>query len=861
MALNLTFWDNQQNPVNTTVDRIMDALRNEDMREGLMYEPCTMDDVLDGTQPAEALIMDAIVSQYSKLTAKMNIMQRAMTRSGATVDGVNEKGEKIDIPLTVVGYQISDPFMRLGTANVVALFELSDGQTVSIYFHNPDVTPKKITPQDEVISFKWLLNKKDITIVVAPERGKDINALQVAMRIMKIAAKNSAAFARQNKNRAEKLAKVAALRERVAEKEKILAQRVKKIDELKYLKSQEELDRLDEEDRLMKGEITASLYQELKERNRLEDRQDELDNLFNTRISAIRSALQKEGWNGEFYKELNKEGIYLKTEWETTKDTGNTLGMSYHIPEVDFHYVDDLTDKPEEIAQKINAAIQPLLAKLLAEQKANAQTDKKDEEEQPIIITGKEFGEFDTSTKEGKEKFRAVVREHLENNLKGKWIKNKALNQEIEIRQRGIDELITWSANLKKLQIAAVIEQVIATAKPKDGIEPWEDNTKKVKKPDVKGYYRFTNRVNIAGENVSFDVLIEQDEKGLLHYDFILPRKPKAIMDNVEIGPDTKSGKDQQTTMAFVGEDNNAILDSAQEEYMINIILLDKDGNEIKDEEESETDELIQKQLANAQSKVEKAIENGNVNELTALSATLERLSKAQTVTFGREDVQQEYLRLKSQVEEKIADLTLTDEERQDKENYEKVLEDKANRKRAMSEEMKSEFAALLRQYGFDEHYLDDIPDGSTSFYVGKEQDGLKVDIEAAFTGSQVERHQDAYYDFTVTGDKTALVGDEADDRYAYFYTNSFEDALKWANEWLGNNKGEPMQTTENPQEQADRQFLQDVIDGKVDVLADDFYDKLEPIANRVYAYDEGLVSKAIDAYANKTDEYAIATE
>lgn len=157
--------------------------------------------------------------------------------------------------------------------------------------------------------------------MVAPERGKDINALQVAMRIMKIAAKNSAAFTRQNKNRAERLAKVTVLRELVAEKEKILAQKMKKIDELKYLKSQEELDRLDEEDRLMKGEITASLYQELKERNRLEDRQDELDNLFNGRILVIRSALQKEGWNGELYKELNKEGIYLKTEWETTKDT------------------------------------------------------------------------------------------------------------------------------------------------------------------------------------------------------------------------------------------------------------------------------------------------------------------------------------------------------------------------------------------------------------------------------------------------------------------------------------------------------------------------------------------------------------
>lgn len=143
MALNLTFWDNQQNPVNTTVDRIMDALRNDDMREGLIYEPCTMDDVLGGTQSAEALIMDAIVSQYSKLTAKMNIMQRAMTRSGAIVGGINEKGEKIDIPLTVIGYQISDPFMRLGTANVVALLSYLTVKPFLFIFTIQTLHPKK----------------------------------------------------------------------------------------------------------------------------------------------------------------------------------------------------------------------------------------------------------------------------------------------------------------------------------------------------------------------------------------------------------------------------------------------------------------------------------------------------------------------------------------------------------------------------------------------------------------------------------------------------------------------------------------------------------------------------------------------
>ena len=1115
MALNLTFWDNQQNPVNTTVDRIMDALRNDDMREGLIYEPCTMDDVLDGTQSAEALIMDAIVSQYSKLTAKMNIMQRAMTRSGATVDGINEKGEKIDIPLTVIGYQISDPFMRLGTANVVALFELSDGQTVSIYFHNPDTTPKKITAQDEVISFKWLLNKKDITIVVAPERGKDINALQVAMRIMKIAAKNSAAFTRQNKNRAERLAKVTALRELVAEKEKILAQKMKKIDELKYLKSQEELDRLDEEDRLMKGEITASLYQELKERNRLEDRQDELDNLFNGRILVIRSALQKEGWNGELYKELNKEGIYLKTEWETTKDTGNTLGMSYHISEVDFHYVDDLTDKPEEIAQKINAVIQPLLAKLLAEQKASAQTDKKDDEEQPIIITGKEFGEFDTSTPEGMKALRSEVSNSLH-----KLVKNndkafsKALNADVYFSGKGVDKYISFSANPVKLYLAAKIKEIIANGKIfKESEERYDDTPQKNKLT----YHYLKTEVKVDSDTYGARVVVREDHNGNYHWDLQVKNDFESILDGVnENGTElllaTNPGlfntvHQAQSELHF---DSTTILDNAQVEninsafeyaktlnsnltlhlddtnlaiselenalqvvetnapinekegnleqaqlerhcaksfkeaisilkkpilddvgegrYVLNLFIFDKDGNEIKDEDEhietqpiiitgkefgefdtstpegkatlrekafehlkglAEHNEMVFCNALNADIeftvsgakkykkfsgnpiksklaiKIKELIAGGKVfkeseerydqteqgNKLTyhylknsafvdeqeygvrmviredsnghfhydlqinddGVDAILDSINENNAILlpvtrrglYGVNSAQSE-LRFDSttildnaQVENinhafeyaktLNSDLTLhlddvgegryvlnlfvfdkdgneikdeeepelTGEEHQDKENYEKMLEDKANRKRSMSEEMKAEFTAFLRQYGFDEHHLADIPVGSTSFYVGKEQNGLKIDIEAAFTNSQVERHQDAYYDFTVTGDKTALVGEEADDRYAYFYTNNFEDALKWANEWLDKNKGEPMQTTESTQEQSDRQFLQDVIDEKLDVFASDFNAKLFEIAGRLQDSHENLVQQATNAYVAKMTEKA----
>ncbi|MEE3608283.1 hypothetical protein ACLQ90_09655 [Avibacterium paragallinarum] len=524
MALNLTFWDNQQNPVNTTVEQLFDALRNDDMKAGLMYEPCTMDDVLDGTEPSNALIMDAIIAQYAKLTAKMNIMQRVMSRSG--VDVKDSEGKTV--PLTVVGYQISDPFMRLGTANVVALFELSDGQTVSIYFHNPDTTPKKITPQDEVISFKWLLNKKDITIVVAPEKGKDIDVRQVALRIMKIAAKNSDAFARQNKNRKERLERVNTLRTRVAEKEKILAQKLKKIDELQYLKAQEEVDQLLEDERLMNSELNASLYAELKALDRLSDREDELDNIYQARVVAVRNMLRDKGWKGESYKELSKEGYVLTETYHYSKSGTNMIGVTYSIPELNLSYTDELTDTPEAIAEMINEPVDKALKALRLSQVAS---DKEEDKEQPIAISGKEFGEFDTETEEGKKALRSKVLEHLTETLKGKWVKNLFLDRDIEIRKRGIKKTLANSANPLKLKALAQLEEIIKTAKgSKDYIQ---DNFKSDKKPNVLRYFHLENHVLVDNRPLKINVVIEEDTNGLLHYDLTL-EKNKVALDSIE---------------------------------------------------------------------------------------------------------------------------------------------------------------------------------------------------------------------------------------------------------------------------------------------------------------------------------------
>lgn len=183
-------WDKMYNePTNYNWADILYKIRCDDAKQNLILDKLNFADLteyyVDNTE-----IFDALVVPNNKLEKKMAILQRVMNTSAKT--------------LNVITSQRTTPFKKNGVTNIANFFELSDGQTITIFFHNPDTTPNKIAPTDDIISYKWLLNKKDITIVVAPEKGHDLNIREVAKRIMKLAERNSAAFARANKKRAEK---------------------------------------------------------------------------------------------------------------------------------------------------------------------------------------------------------------------------------------------------------------------------------------------------------------------------------------------------------------------------------------------------------------------------------------------------------------------------------------------------------------------------------------------------------------------------------------------------------------------------------------------------------------------------------
>ena len=198
--LQKVYWDSNGDP-DVSMTEILYQIRKTDPTS-LALEPLTLDDIYGDAD--EIVELDALVVPMMRLERVAGIMQNQMKRYGSEA----------------LNFQVSKPFKKNGTAQVAVVYELADGQTIGIYFHNPDVTPSKIAPNDELISWKWMLNKKDITILVAPEKGQDLDPREVMRRVAKIAIKNRPTFQRNNAARVERVARVEALKAEIVVLEK-----------------------------------------------------------------------------------------------------------------------------------------------------------------------------------------------------------------------------------------------------------------------------------------------------------------------------------------------------------------------------------------------------------------------------------------------------------------------------------------------------------------------------------------------------------------------------------------------------------------------------------------------------------------
>ena len=154
---------------------------------------------------AEKEEYDALIVQKSKLDLLVTKLSSAM-------------GRATDAGVSIASVTQSEPFKKNKVTQIAVIFELSDGQSVSILFHNPDSQPNKLLATDTLISWKWLLNGRDVSAVIQPNQGQDVLIPQLAVRIMKLVNKNSARFTRTIAKKDENLQALAETRTRIEQK-------------------------------------------------------------------------------------------------------------------------------------------------------------------------------------------------------------------------------------------------------------------------------------------------------------------------------------------------------------------------------------------------------------------------------------------------------------------------------------------------------------------------------------------------------------------------------------------------------------------------------------------------------------------
>ena len=175
-------WDRLDNLVShggkghlLSLDLIRADTRNE------LVTPFVLADELRDTN-AVAASFDALMDTASRLPLLKDRLFRAMASAG--------KGSDV----TVENVTQTKDFKRQGVINSAFVFDLSDGQTLSIWFHNPDSTPSKLMPSDIMISWKWMLNKRDVTAALSPKNGDNVQLPALAKRILHLATTNSKRF-------------------------------------------------------------------------------------------------------------------------------------------------------------------------------------------------------------------------------------------------------------------------------------------------------------------------------------------------------------------------------------------------------------------------------------------------------------------------------------------------------------------------------------------------------------------------------------------------------------------------------------------------------------------------------------------
>ena len=189
------------------------ALADSNHNLDMLLESASFEEVDSYLNPGidpvdESFILEAIVvDKFSKTEHRMKAVVRTLNRH------LSDSG------ISALDPQIGTPQKSGGWAYVTVQIPFSDGQSVSVIFHAPEGDKRRISENDTIIAFRWLLNRRDITHVVAPEDGSEVSLETLAKRISQLVVKNSERFQRTQKEAETERRELEALKQAVSEAE------------------------------------------------------------------------------------------------------------------------------------------------------------------------------------------------------------------------------------------------------------------------------------------------------------------------------------------------------------------------------------------------------------------------------------------------------------------------------------------------------------------------------------------------------------------------------------------------------------------------------------------------------------------
>ncbi|HFF9481035.1 TPA: hypothetical protein ACGFA2_004481 [Serratia marcescens] len=186
------------------------------------------------SDPQSTAMFEAISTTKNRLSQTMRAFVRILN-SGLNGTGIkagtDEAGTDDTGVTTAGGAEIGNVRKVAGIPVMTAKIPLTDGQSVSLLFHSP-TADIKLKAQDVLVAFKFLLNKRDVTHVVAPIGGRDISLNQTAQTLSNLIEKNSAKFTK-NRDKHSKLKLAAEAAEVEAERlEDLAVDEMAKADEM-----------------------------------------------------------------------------------------------------------------------------------------------------------------------------------------------------------------------------------------------------------------------------------------------------------------------------------------------------------------------------------------------------------------------------------------------------------------------------------------------------------------------------------------------------------------------------------------------------------------------------------------------------